>query len=85
MEAVLVSSTEGAVRILLGKLADVLADRYALLRGARGEVQELKDELESMNACLRDLAAAGDDERNEQVIDRLSSLPVDRLLNFATL
>uniref|UniRef100_A0A0E0FJX5 Uncharacterized protein n=1 Tax=Oryza nivara TaxID=4536 RepID=A0A0E0FJX5_ORYNI len=70
MEAVVVSSTEGAVRILLGKLADVLAGRYAtlLLRGAgaREEVQELKDELESMNACLRDLAATGDDERNEQ-------------------
>lgn len=66
----MVSSTEGAVRILLGKLADVLAGRYAtlLLRGAgaREEVQELKDELESMNACLRDLAATGDDERNEQ-------------------
>ncbi|TVU01320.1 hypothetical protein EJB05_53228, partial [Eragrostis curvula] len=65
MEAVVVSSMEGAVRILLGKLADVLANKYALLRGVRDEVQELKDELESMNACLCDLAR-NDEDYNEQ-------------------
>uniref|UniRef100_A0A0D9UZH1 Disease resistance N-terminal domain-containing protein n=1 Tax=Leersia perrieri TaxID=77586 RepID=A0A0D9UZH1_9ORYZ len=68
MEAMVVSSTEGAVRILLGKLADVLADRYTLLLGAHEEIQDLKDELESMNACLRDLAAGDDDHRNEQQV-----------------
>ena len=67
MESVAVSSTEGAVRILLGKLADVLSKKCALLRGARDEVQELKDEPESMNACIRDLARKDDDHYNEQV------------------
>ena len=33
-------------------------------RGIRGEIQELKDVLESMTACLRDLA--DDDDHNEQ-------------------
>lgn len=66
MEAVVLSATEGAVRILLGKLADVLSDKYKLLRGVRDEIQELKDELESMNACLRDLSRNAD-EYSERV------------------
>ncbi|XP_037425570.1 disease resistance protein Pik-2-like isoform X2 [Triticum dicoccoides] len=63
MEAV-VSASQGAVQILLGKLGNVLATKYALLGGVRGEIQELKDELESMTPCLRDLA--DDDDHNEQ-------------------
>ncbi|XP_006644040.1 disease resistance protein Pik-2-like [Oryza brachyantha] len=60
MEAAVVSSTEGVVGILLRKLGGFLSDKYVLLSGVRHEIQELKDDLESMNACLRDLAAAGD-------------------------
>ncbi|XP_020169269.1 disease resistance protein Pik-2 [Aegilops tauschii subsp. strangulata] len=63
MEAV-VSASQGAVQILLGKLGNVLATKYVLLGGVRGEIQELKDELESMTACLRDLADS--DDHNEQ-------------------
>ncbi|KAL6627689.1 hypothetical protein ACP70R_031415 [Stipagrostis hirtigluma subsp. patula] len=66
MEAVVVSSTEGVLRILLGKLGDVITDKYALLSGVSHEIQELKDDLESMNACLRDLAAGSDYYRSEQ-------------------
>ncbi|KAF6991698.1 hypothetical protein CFC21_008755 [Triticum aestivum] len=63
MEAV-VSASHGAVQILLVKLGNVLATKYALLSGVRGEIQELKDELESMTACLLELADG--DDHNEQ-------------------
>uniref|UniRef100_A0A0E0JGW4 Uncharacterized protein n=2 Tax=Oryza punctata TaxID=4537 RepID=A0A0E0JGW4_ORYPU len=66
MEAAVVSSTEGVVRILLGKLGDFLSDKYVLLTAVRHEIQGLKDDLESMNACLRDLAAAGDYDQTQQ-------------------
>ncbi|CAL4964249.1 unnamed protein product [Urochloa decumbens] len=66
MEAAVVSSTEGVLRILLGKLGDVVASKYALVCGVHEEIQELKDDLESMNACLRDLAAGSDDNHSEQ-------------------
>ncbi|EAY73454.1 hypothetical protein OsI_01333 [Oryza sativa Indica Group] len=66
MEAAVVSSTEGVVHILLGKLGEFLSDKYVLLSGVRHEIQELKDDLESMNACLRDLAAAGDYHQTQQ-------------------
>nr|ALO70080.1 NBS-LRR-like resistance protein [Oryza sativa] len=66
MEAAVVSSTEGVVHILLGKLGEFLSDKYVLLSGVRREIQELKDDLESMNACLRDLAAAGDYHQTQQ-------------------
>uniref|UniRef100_A0A0D9UZH4 Rx N-terminal domain-containing protein n=1 Tax=Leersia perrieri TaxID=77586 RepID=A0A0D9UZH4_9ORYZ len=66
MEAAVVSSTEGVVGILLRKLGDFLCDKYVLLAGVCHEIQELKDDLESMNACLRDLAAAGDYAQTEQ-------------------
>ncbi|KAF6991696.1 hypothetical protein CFC21_008754 [Triticum aestivum] len=59
-----VSASQGAVQVLLGKLGNILATKYALLSGVRGEIQELKDELESMTACLHDLA--DDDDHNEQ-------------------
>ncbi|KAM3412531.1 hypothetical protein ACQJBY_003942 [Aegilops geniculata] len=59
-----VSASQGAVQLLLGKLGNILATKYALLSGVRGEIQELKDELESMTACLHDLA--DDDDHNEQ-------------------
>lgn len=67
MEAAVVSSTEGVLRTLLGKLGSVLAEKYVLLSGVRLEIVELKDDLESMNACLRDLAAGSDYHRSEQV------------------
>ncbi|KAF0895739.1 hypothetical protein E2562_014348 [Oryza meyeriana var. granulata] len=59
--------TEGVVRILLGKLGDFLPDKYVLLTGFGHEIHELKDDLESMNACLRDLATAGDYDQSKQV------------------
>jgi hypothetical protein len=62
------AAMEGAVvssRVLLGKLSTVLAEKYVLLRGVGMEIVEL-DDLESMNACLCDLAAGGDYRHSEQ-------------------
>ncbi|CAO2184980.1 unnamed protein product [Urochloa humidicola] len=73
MEAAVVSSTEGVLRILLEKLGDVVSSKYALVCGVHEEIQELKDDLESMNACLRDLAAGSDDNHSEQVSRALRS------------
>jgi hypothetical protein len=69
MEAAVVSSTEGVLRILLGKLGAVLTEKYVLLSGVAREIQELKEDLEIMNACLRDLAAGTEyHQHSEQVI-----------------
>ena len=62
------SSTEGVLQILLGKLGAVLAERYVLLSGVGREIQEVKDDLEIMNACLRNLAAGTEYLHSEQVI-----------------
>lgn len=64
MEAVM-SASQGAMQTMLGKLGGALATKYALLSGVRGEIGELKDELESMTSCLRDLAH--DDNHSEHV------------------
>jgi hypothetical protein len=60
MEHAVVSAAEGAVHTLLRKLGTILVQEAQLLGGIRGELQYLKDELESMTAFLQDLA-----ERNE--------------------
>jgi hypothetical protein len=46
----------------------LVARKYALLGGVRDEIQELKDELESMTACFRDVAGAGDDDRQKEQV-----------------
>ncbi|CAO2174042.1 unnamed protein product [Urochloa humidicola] len=66
MEAAVVSSTEGVLRILLGKLGAVLAEKYVLLSGVGQEIQELKEDLEIMNACLRDISAGSEYHHSEQ-------------------
>ncbi|XP_020147981.1 disease resistance protein Pik-2-like [Aegilops tauschii subsp. strangulata] len=65
--ALVVSASQGAVRILLGKLGNILATKYALLSGVREEIQELKDELESMTGCLRDLADRDDHSQQTRI------------------
>ncbi|CAN6168686.1 unnamed protein product [Urochloa humidicola] len=65
MEHAVVSAAEGAVHTLLGKLGTILVQEAQLLGGVRGELQYLKDELESMTAFLQDLAKR--DEHRKQV------------------
>ncbi|KAL6839565.1 hypothetical protein ACP4OV_030504 [Aristida adscensionis] len=55
MEGAIFSLTEGAVRSLLCKLGCLLSHESWLIQGVRGELQYIKDELESMNAFLRTL------------------------------
>lgn len=70
MELVAISAAQSAMGVLLRKLGDLVAKRYTLLGGVRDEIQELKDELESMTACFRDVAGIGDDDmKKEQVRD----------------
>ncbi|CAN6165029.1 unnamed protein product [Urochloa humidicola] len=55
MEGVIFSLTEGAVRSLLCKLGCLLSQESWLVQGVHGDMQYIKDELESMNAFLRAL------------------------------
>jgi disease resistance protein RPM1 len=67
METAVVSVTLGAAGILLQKLGNIVADNWTSLGGVRHEIQELKDDLVTLTACLRDLDSAGDDTRSELV------------------
>jgi len=58
-------SAQGAVDSLLGRLSSVLLEEAKLLRGVRGDVEFIKDEMESMNGFLLDMA--GVDRPNHQV------------------
>ncbi|OEL20532.1 hypothetical protein BAE44_0018450 [Dichanthelium oligosanthes] len=59
------STAQGAVDSLLGRLSSVLLEESQLLRGVRSDVEFIKDEMESMNGFLLDVAAA--DRPNHQV------------------
>ncbi|XP_066347511.1 disease resistance protein PIK6-NP-like [Miscanthus floridulus] len=58
-------TAQGAVDLLLGRLSSVLLEEAQLLRGVRDDVEFIKDEMESMNGFLLDVAAA--DRPNHQV------------------
>ncbi|CAL4990944.1 unnamed protein product [Urochloa decumbens] len=47
---------------LLGKLGGLLAQEYALVRGVRGDVQYIYNELATMQAFLRDLSSAPEEQ-----------------------
>ncbi|KAM0912527.1 hypothetical protein ACQ4PT_012748 [Festuca glaucescens] len=64
MEHAVVSAGGGAINILLPKLGTVLIQEAQLLGGIRGELQYMKDELESMTAFLQDLAE-GENRRKQ--------------------
>uniref|UniRef100_A0ACD5W0X0 Uncharacterized protein n=1 Tax=Avena sativa TaxID=4498 RepID=A0ACD5W0X0_AVESA len=52
-------SSQSTVESLLSSLTSVLLDEAQLLRGIRGDVQFIKDEMESMNGFLLDVADGG--------------------------
>uniref|UniRef100_A0A0A9CVP8 AAA+ ATPase domain-containing protein n=1 Tax=Arundo donax TaxID=35708 RepID=A0A0A9CVP8_ARUDO len=53
MEAAVVTASHGAMASLLGKLGDLLTDKYKLIKEAKGQIRFLKAELESMHAFLK--------------------------------
>ncbi|VAI71654.1 unnamed protein product [Triticum turgidum subsp. durum] len=56
-----VGASEATMRSLLGKLGGLLAQEYTLIRGVRGDIQYINDELACMQAFLGDLGSALDD------------------------
>uniref|UniRef100_A0A0D9W3V5 Disease resistance N-terminal domain-containing protein n=1 Tax=Leersia perrieri TaxID=77586 RepID=A0A0D9W3V5_9ORYZ len=62
MTDMILGSTQGAVGSLLGRLTSALAEEAQLLGGVRGDVQFIKDEIESMDVFLLDMAEANDDD-----------------------
>ncbi|CAO2150413.1 unnamed protein product [Urochloa humidicola] len=56
-----VGASEASMKSLLGKLGSLLAQEYALTRGARGDVQYIYNELATMQAFLRDLSSSQDE------------------------
>ncbi|KAL6595432.1 hypothetical protein ACP70R_047772 [Stipagrostis hirtigluma subsp. patula] len=56
MEAAVVSAAHGVMASLLGKLGDLLTDKYKLLKGAKGQIMFLKAELESIYAFLKKIS-----------------------------
>ncbi|XP_045085403.1 disease resistance protein RGA5-like [Aegilops tauschii subsp. strangulata] len=58
-------SAQSAVGSLLGTLATVISDEAKLLGGVRGDVQFIKDEMESMNGFLLDMADTGCQPNNQ--------------------
>ncbi|KAJ1256903.1 hypothetical protein BS78_K276900, partial [Paspalum vaginatum] len=62
-----VSYAEGAAKALLGKIGLLLSEEYKLLRGVRGEVVLLRDDVAIMNSLLRMLAEADDGSVNHFV------------------
>ncbi|TVU23464.1 hypothetical protein EJB05_25833, partial [Eragrostis curvula] len=59
-----VGASSATMKSVLGKLGNLLAQEYDLIRGVRGDIQYINDELSSMQAFLRDLSASPDDQDN---------------------
>jgi hypothetical protein len=57
-----VGASEATMKSLLGKLGGLLAQEYALVRGVRGDVQYIYNELATMQAFLRDLSSAPEEQ-----------------------
>ncbi|XP_037423911.1 disease resistance protein Pik-2-like [Triticum dicoccoides] len=55
-----VGASEATMKSLLGKLGSLLAQEYSLIRGVRGDIQYINDELATMQAFLGDLGSALD-------------------------
>ncbi|PUZ67109.1 hypothetical protein GQ55_3G406000 [Panicum hallii var. hallii] len=58
--------THGAVDSLLGVLSAAIKDEAQLLGGVKGDIQFIKDEMDSMNGFLLHLNKSGDDHDDQQ-------------------
>uniref|UniRef100_A0A0D9W3V2 Disease resistance N-terminal domain-containing protein n=1 Tax=Leersia perrieri TaxID=77586 RepID=A0A0D9W3V2_9ORYZ len=69
MTDMILGSAQGAVGSLLGRLTSALAKEAQLLSGIRADVQFIKDEMESMNGFLLDMAEANDNNNDKDAAD----------------
>ncbi|RCV18683.1 hypothetical protein SETIT_3G321700v2 [Setaria italica] len=58
--------THGAVDSLLGVLSEAIKDEAKLLSGVQGDMQFIKDEMDSMNGFLLHLTKSSDDHDDQQ-------------------
>lgn len=74
-----VGASEATMKCLLVKLGNLLAQEYALIRGVRGDIQYINDELASMQAFLRDLSTApeGHDNRMRDWMKQIRDISYD--------
>jgi len=72
-----VGASEGTMNTLLGKLGRLLAQEYELIRGVRGDVQYINDELASMKAFLLDIARDSHDNRKKDWMKQIRDMAYD--------
>ena len=66
MEAAVVSVSHGAMASLIGKLGDLLTDKYKLLKGAKRQIMFLKAEFESMHVFLKKMSDTEDPDEQDK-------------------
>ncbi|CAO2205765.1 unnamed protein product [Urochloa humidicola] len=74
-----VGASEATIKSLLTKLGTLLAEEYTLVRGVRGDIQFIKDELASMQAFLSNLAHCkdGHDDQTEDWMKQIREVAYD--------
>ncbi|EMS54518.1 hypothetical protein TRIUR3_09491 [Triticum urartu] len=72
-----VGASEATMKSLLSKLGGLLAHEYALIRGVRGDIQYINDEMASMQAFLVDLAPRGHDSRMKDWMKQIRDVTYD--------
>ncbi|KAG0531039.1 hypothetical protein BDA96_05G240000 [Sorghum bicolor] len=78
-----VGASEATLKSLLSKLGSLLSEEYALIRGVRGDIQFINDELASMQAFLSNLSksdeagAAGHDDQTEDWMKQVRDIAYD--------
>ncbi|XP_062200252.1 disease resistance protein Pik-2-like [Phragmites australis] len=74
-----VGASEATLKSLLSKLGSLLAEDYALVRGVRGDIQFINDELVSMQAFLSNLSRSdeGHDDQTEAWMKQVRDVAYD--------
>jgi len=72
-----VGASESTINSLVGKLGSLLAQEYALIRGVRGDIQYINDELASMKAFLLDLTQDDHDNRKKDWMKQIRDMAYD--------
>ncbi|KAG2534048.1 hypothetical protein PVAP13_9NG201300 [Panicum virgatum] len=74
-----VGASEATIKSLLTKLGTLLAEEYTLVRGVRGDIQFIRDELASMQAFLSNLSHSkdGPDDQTEDWMKQIREVAYD--------